>query len=208
MKVFTFRFKEGQWNSGANEGPNLGYKIRHKEGYFPVPPHDSLMDLRSEMVAVMEEMGITVEAHHHEVATGGQCEIDIKYDSLVRQGDKLLLYKYIVKNVALKYNKTVTFMPKPMFGDNGSGMHSHQSLWKAGKPLFAGDEYAGLSELALYYIGGIIKHVKAIAAFTNPTTNSYKRLVPGYEAPVNIAYSSRNRSASIRIPMYSPSPKS
>jgi glutamine synthetase len=204
---YFFDSKEGQWNSGANEGPNLGYKIRHKEGYFPVPPHDSLMDIRSEMVTVMEEMGITVEAHHHEVATGGQCEIDIKYDSLVKEGDKLLLYKYIVKNVALKYNKTVTFMPKPMFGDNGSGMHSHQSLWKGGKPLFAGDEYAGLSEMALYYIGGLIKHAKAIAAFTNPTTNSYKRLVPGYEAPVNIAYSSRNRSASIRIPMYSPSPK-
>jgi len=155
------------------------------------------MDIRSEMVATMEEMGITVEAHHHEVATGGQCEIDIKFDSLVKEGDKLLLYKYIVKNVALKYNKTVTFMPKPMFGDNGSGMHSHQSLWKAGKPLFAGDEYAGMSEMPILY-WSIIKHARAIAAFTNPTTNSYKRLVPGYEAPVNIAYSSRNRSASIQ----------
>lgn len=204
---YSFDSKEANWNTSAPEGPNLGYKIRHKEGYFPVPPHDSLMDLRSEMVECLEESGLTVEAHHHEVATGGQCEIDIKYEPLLKQGDNLLLYKYIIKNVALRNNKTVTFMPKPMFGDNGSGMHVHQSLWKAGKPLFAGDEYAGISEMALYYIGGIIKHARAIAAFTNPTTNSYKRLVPGYEAPVNIAYSSRNRSASIRIPMYSASPK-
>jgi len=204
---FYFDSKEGDWNSGSAENPNLGYKIRHKEGYFPVPPHDTLMDLRNEMVLLMEELGLTVEAHHHEVATGGQCEIDIKYATLVKQADSLLIYKYVVKNVARKYGKTATFMPKPMFGDNGSGMHVHQSLWKNGKPLFAGEEYAGLSELGLYYMGGIIKHANAITAFTNPTTNSYKRLVPGFEAPINIAYSSRNRSASIRIPMYSPSPK-
>ncbi|KAA0259415.1 type I glutamate--ammonia ligase [Deferribacter autotrophicus] len=204
---FTFDSEEGFWNTGSDEMPNLGYKIRHKEGYFPVPPHDSLMNIRNEMVMLMEQMGITVEAHHHEVATGGQCEIDIKYAPLVEQADNLLLYKYIVKNVARAHGKTATFMPKPMFADNGSGMHCHQSLWKNGEPLFAGDEYAGLSELALYYIGGIIKHARAIAAFTNPTTNSYKRLVPGFEAPVNLAYSSRNRSASIRIPMYSSSPK-
>ena len=204
---FYFDSKEGDWNSGSVENPNLGYKIRHKEGYFPVPPHDTLMDLRNEMVLLMEELGLTVEAHHHEVATGGQCEIDIKYTTLVKQADSLLIYKYVVKNVARKYGKTATFMPKPMFGDNGSGMHVHQSLWKNGKSLFAGEEYAGMSELGLYYMGGIMKHANAITAFTNPTTNSYKRLVPGFEAPINIAYSSRNRSASIRIPMYSPSPK-
>jgi glutamine synthetase len=204
---FSFDSVEGQWNTGAAEGPNLGSKIPHKGGYFPVAPHDTLVDLRNEMVMLMEEMGITVEAHHHEVATGGQCEIDVKYENLVTQADNLLLYKYIVKNVARRNGRTATFMPKPMYADNGSGMHCHQSLWKDGKPLFAGNEYAGMSELALYYIGGIIKHAKAIAAFTNPTTNSYKRLVPGFEAPVNLAYSSRNRSASIRIPMYSSNPK-
>lgn len=204
---FFFDSAEGAWNTGRSENPNLGYKIRHKEGYFPVPPHDSLMNIRADMCMLMEQMGITVEAHHHEVATAGQCEIDVKYAPMVEQADNMLLYKYVVKNVAKKYNKTVTFMPKPMFGDNGSGMHCHQSLWKNGKPLFAGDEYAGLSEIALYYIGGVIKHAKAIAAFSNPTTNSYKRLVPGYEAPVNLAYSSRNRSAALRIPMYSSSPK-
>ncbi len=204
---FSFDSVEGQWNTGTPEGPNLGSKIPHKGGYFPVAPHDTLIDLRNEMVMLMEEMGITVEAHHHEVATGGQCEIDVKYADLVSQADNLLLYKYIVKNVARRNGKTVTFMPKPMYADNGSGMHCHQSLWKDGKPLFAGNEYAGMSETALYYIGGIIKHAKAIAAFTNPTTNSYKRLVPGFEAPVNLAYSSRNRSASIRIPMYSSNPK-
>lgn len=199
--------KEGRWNTGKEENPNLGYKPRYKEGYFPVPPTDSLQDLRSEMVMVMMGLGISVEAHHHEVATGGQCEIDIKYSPLVEMGDKLMWYKYIVKNVARKHGKTVTFMPKPVFGDNGSGMHVHQSLWKDGKPLFAGDLYGGLSELALYYIGGILKHAPAICAFAAPTTNSYKRLVPGYEAPVNLAYSSRNRSAAVRVPMYSPSPK-
>jgi glutamine synthetase len=205
---YSFDSIEGVWNTGRDEAPNLGYKIRHKEGYFPVPPHDSLMDLRAEMAIALMKLGIEVEAHHHEVATAGQVEIDIKFAPMVEQADNLMFYKYAVKNVARLHNKVVTFMPKPMFGDNGSGLHCHQSLWKDGKPLFAGDEYAGLSELALYYIGGIIKHAKAIAAFTNPITNSYKRLVPGYEAPVNLAYSSRNRSASIRIPMYSASPKS
>jgi glutamine synthetase len=198
---------EGVWNTGRQEGPNLGYKPRHKEGYFPVPPMDSHHDLRDEMVRVMESVGLKIEAQHHEVATAGQAEIDLRFDTLVKVGDALQWYKYIVKNVARKFGKTVTFMPKPIFQDNGSGMHTHQSLWKEGKPLFAGDEYGGLSKAALYYIGGILKHCRAICAFSNPTVNSYKRLVPGFEAPVNLAYSSRNRSAAIRIPMYSPSPK-
>jgi glutamine synthetase len=198
---------EGQWNSGREEGPNLGYKPRYKEGYFPVPPTDSLHDIRTEMVMVMEQLGIHVEAQHHEVATGGQGEIDMRFDSLVSMADKLMWYKYIIKNVARRHNKTVTFMPKPLFNDNGTGMHCHQSLWKDGNPLFAGDGYAGVSQMCLYYIGGILKHAPALCAFVAPTTNSYKRLVPGFEAPVNLAYSSRNRSAAIRIPMYSPSPK-
>ncbi|MDH4100994.1 MAG: type I glutamate--ammonia ligase [Nitrospirota bacterium] len=198
---------EGIWNSGRDEMPNLGYKPRHKEGYFPVSPTDSQVDIRHEMCMVMQKMGIYVEREHHEVATGGQAEIDIRFDSLLPMADKLMYFKYIIKNVAKRYNKTVTFMPKPLYGDNGSGMHCHQSIWKGGKPLFAGDQYAGLSQMALYYIGGILKHAPALAAITNPTTNSYKRLVPGFEAPVNLAYSGRNRSASIRIPMYSPSPK-
>ena len=198
---------EGIWNSGRDEQPNLGYKPRHKEGYFPVPPTDSLEDLRVEMVQVMQRCGIHVEAQHHEVATGGQCEIDMRFSPLVSMADKLMLFKYIVKNVAVSHGKTVTFMPKPLFGDNGSGMHVHQSLWKDGQPLFAGNGYAGVSEMALHYIGGIIKHARSLAAITNPTTNSYKRLVPGFEAPVLLAYSARNRSASLRIPMYSPSPK-
>ncbi len=199
--------EEGIWNSGSDEMPNLGYKPRHKEGYFPVPPTDKLEDLRTEMVVQMQACGIDVEAQHHEVATGGQCEIDMRFSPLVNMADKLMLFKYIIKNVAYSHDKTATFMPKPLFGDNGSGMHCHQSLWKNGKPLFAGGEYAGLSEMAIHYIGGILKHAKSLAAITNPTTNSYKRLVPGYEAPVNLAYSARNRSASIRIPMYSASPK-
>lgn len=199
---------EGIWNSGREEGPNLGYKIRHKEGYFPVPPSDTLQDLRTEMALVMEKVGISVECQHHEVATAGQAEIDMRFAPLVKMGDQLMWFKYIIKNVARRHGKTVTFMPKPLYGDNGSGMHTHISLWKDGKPLFAGDRYAGLSEIALYAIGGILKHAPALCAFTNPTTNSYKRLVPGYEAPVNLAYSSRNRSAAIRIPMYSTSPKS
>ncbi len=198
---------EGEWNRGREENPNLGYKLRHKEGYFPVPPADQMMDLRNEMMQTMVECGLDVEAQHHEVGTGGQSEIDLRFNELVHMADDLLLYKYIVKNVALKRNKTVTFMPKPLFGDNGSGMHVHISLWKEGQPLFAGDQYAGISEMALYAIGGILRHAPAVLAFTNPTTNSYKRLVPGYEAPVNLAYSQRNRSAACRIPMYSPSPK-
>ncbi len=198
---------EGQWNTGKDEGPNLGYKPRYKEGYFPVPPMDSQHDLRTEMVLTMEQVGIRVEAQHHEVATGGQAEIDMRFDSLVNMADKLVWYKYIIKNVARKHGKTVTFMPKPLFNDNGTGMHVHQSLWKGDEPLFAGDGYAGVSEMCLYYIGGILKHAPALCAFVAPTTNSYKRLVPGFEAPVNLAYSSRNRSASIRIPMYSASPK-
>jgi len=197
---------EGVWNAGK-DGVNLGYKPRHKEGYFPVPPTDSQQDIRTEMIVEMRKAGVQVEKQHHEVATAGQAEIDIRYDSLVRMADKMLLYKYIVKNVAKRHGKTVTFMPKPLFGDNGTGMHTHQSIWKDGKPLFAGKEYAGLSKTCLHYIGGILKHAPAIAAFTNPTTNSYKRLTPGFEAPVFLAYSSRNRSASVRIPMYSANPK-
>ncbi len=198
---------EGRWNSGRNEGPNLGYKPRFKEGYFPVPPTDTLQDVRSEMVLKMQQVGIEVECQHHEVATAGQCEIDMRFQPLTKMADYLCWFKYIVKNVARRHGKTATFMPKPLFEDNGSGMHCHQSLWKEGRPLFAGDGYAGMSEMALHYIGGVLKHAKAIAALTNPTTNSYRRLVPGFEAPVNLAYSSRNRSAAIRIPTYSGSPK-
>ncbi|MBF0516019.1 MAG: type I glutamate--ammonia ligase [Nitrospirae bacterium] len=199
--------KEGIWNSGKDEKPNLGYKPRYKEGYFPVAPNDSMEDLRSEMVVTLQKCGIEVEAQHHEVATAGQAEIDMRFSPLVKMADWLMIFKYVIKNVANKNGKTATFMPKPLFADNGSGMHVHQSLWKGDKPLFPGNGYAGLSEMALHYIGGILKHSRAIAAITNPTTNSYKRLVPGFEAPVNLAYSARNRSASIRIPMYSASPK-
>jgi glutamine synthetase len=198
---------EGTWNSGREEKPNLGYKPRYKEGYFPVPPTDALQDIRAEMALTMMQCGMEIEAQHHEVATAGQAEIDIRFDSLLRMADKLMRFKYIAKNVARRHNKTVTFMPKPIFADNGSGMHCHQSLWKDGKPLFAGNKYAGLTDLALYYIGGLLKHAPALTAITSPTTNSFKRLVPGYEAPVNLAYSSRNRSAAVRIPMYSASPK-
>ena len=198
---------EGIWESGSANGPNLGHKPRHKEGYFPVPPTDSQQDIRTEMILEMEKAGIIVEKHHHEVATAGQAEIDLRYDSLIRMADKMMIYKYIIKNVALRYGKTATFMPKPIFGDNGSGMHTHQSIWKEGQPLFAGDKYAGVSDTCLHYIGGILKHAPALCAIVAPTTNSYKRLVPGYEAPVNLAYSSRNRSAGVRIPVYSPSPK-
>ena len=199
--------EEAIWNTGRDEMPNLGYKIRHKEGYFPVAPADTQQDIRTEMCLLMEELGIKVERQHHEVATGGQAEIDFRFDTLVKTADNMMLYKYVIKNVAKKHGKTVTFMPKPLFGDNGSGMHTHQSLWHKGKPLFAGKEYAGLSKMALNYIGGILKHAKALAALCNPTTNSYKRLVPGFEAPVNLAYSARNRSAAIRIPTFSESPK-
>jgi glutamine synthetase len=200
---------EGTWNTGRVEpNGNLGYKPRVKEGYFPCSPTDSLQDIRTEMVMVMQEMGLQIECQHHEVATGGQCEIDVRYSELTQAGDNVMLYKYVVKNVAKRNNYSACFMPKPIFQDNGSGMHTHQSLWKGGKPLFAGNSYGGLSDMALYYIGGILKHASALCAFVAPSTNSYKRLVPGYEAPVNLAYSSRNRSASIRIPMYQANPKS
>jgi glutamine synthetase len=198
---------EGQWNRGRDEGPNLGHKLRHKEGYFPVPPADQMMNIRNEMMQTMIDCGLNVECQHHEVGTAGQAEIDLRFDELVKIADDMMMYKYIVKNVAVRHNRLATFMPKPIFGDNGSGMHTHISLWKGGDPLFAGSGYAGLSEMALYAAGGLLKHAKALCAFTNPTTNSYKRLVPGFEAPVNLAYSQRNRSASVRIPMYSPNPK-
>ena len=204
---------EGEWNRGrdtraSGEGPNLGYKLRHKEGYFPVPPADQMMDIRNEMMQTMIRMGLDVECQHHEVGTAGQAEIDLHYDTLVKMADNMMVYKYAIKNTAAKYGKTVTFMPKPIFGDNGSGMHTHVSLWKNQEPLFAGSNYAGLSEIALWAIGGLLHHAASVLAFTNPTTNSYKRLVPGYEAPVNLAYSQRNRSAACRIPMYSASPRS
>ena len=198
---------EAAWNTGTDEGPNLGHKLRYKEGYFPTPPSDQMMDMRTEMMLCMEECGLEVECQHHEVATAGQGEIDLKFSPLVQMADKMMMYKYIIKNIAHRHGKTVTFMPKPVFNDNGSGMHTHMSLWKNGATLFAGDEYAGLSKTAMHAIGGVLAHAKAICAFTNPSTNSYKRLVPGFEAPVNLAYSSRNRSAAVRIPMYSPSPK-
>jgi glutamine synthetase len=199
---------EGHWNSLTDEGPNLGYKIRPKEGYFPVPPTDTLQDLRSEMALIMRQIGIDVECHHHEVATAGQCEIDMRFDTLLRMADHLMKYKYVVKNVARRHGVTATFMPKPLYGDNGSGMHVHQSIWKGDSPLFADPAgYAGLSQIARWYIGGLLKHAPAILAFAAPTTNSYRRLVPGYEAPVNLAWSMRNRSAACRIPMYSHSPK-
>ena len=198
---------EGHWNT-RKEGPNLGYKIRPKEGYFPVPPSDTLMDLRSEMALVMNGIGLDVECHHHEVATAGQCEIDMKFDSMLAMADHQMKYKYVVKNVARAAGMTATFMPKPLFGDNGSGMHCHQSIWKDGKPLFAdANGYAGLSQMCKWYIGGLLRHASSILAFAAPTTNSYRRLVPGYEAPVNLAWSLRNRSACCRIPMYSDSPK-
>lgn len=199
---------EGDWNTGRAENPNLGYKVRFKEGYFPVPPHDSLQDLRSRMILKMKEAGLNIEVHHHEVATAGQCEIDIKFDKLTKMADDLLMYKYIIKNMARKNGMVATFMPKPLFADNGSGMHCHQSLWKGGVNLFYDKNgYAGLSQLAKYYIGGLLKHAESLMAFCAPTTNSYKRLVPGYEAPVNLVYSARNRSAAVRIPMYTDNPK-
>jgi glutamine synthetase len=205
--MYKIDSEEGHWNSGKDEGPNLGYKIRAKEGYIPCPPIDQQQDVRSQMCEYMAEVGLVVERQHHEVATAGQAEIDLRFSPLVDMCDQMNWYKYIVRQTARQYGLTATFMPKPLFGDNGSGMHCHQSIWKDGKPLFAGDKYAGLSEMALYYIGGILKHAPAIVAITNPTVNSYRRLVPGYEAPVRLAYSARNRSAAIRIPVYSPSPK-
>ncbi len=198
---------EGIWNTGRDEGPNLGYKPRHKQGYFPVPPMDKFQDLRTEMLLVLEQLGIAVECQHHEVATAGQAEIDMRFQPLLKMGDQLMWFKYVLNNVAARNGYTLTFMPKPLFEDNGTGMHTHLSIWKDGEPTFAGDGYAGVSQMALYAIGGILKHCRAVRAFTNPTTNSYKRLVPGFEAPVNLAYSSRNRSAAVRIPMYSASPK-
>ncbi len=198
---------EGRWNSGRDEGPNLGYKPAHKGGYFPVPPTDSLHDIRAEMAMTLEAVGVPIEVFHHEVATGGQCELSMRFNTLRTMADWTMWYKYVVKNVARRNGKTATFMPKPIFGDNGSGMHCHQSIWKSDKNLFAGDGYAGLSETALYYIGGILKHAPAICAIANPGTNSYRRLVPGFEAPINLAYSSRNRSASVRIPITGSSPK-
>ena len=199
---------EGSWNSGRDENPNLGYKPRYKEGYFPVPPSDTLQDIRSEICLKLIESGVDVEVHHHEVGTAGQGEIDIRYDTLTTVGDKIALYKYIIKNVARSHNLVATFMPKPLFQDNGSGMHVHTSLWKDGKNVFFDPQgYSLLSETALYYIGGLLAHARSLCAIIAPTTNSYKRLVPGYEAPVNIAYSQRNRSACVRIPVYSKSEK-
>ncbi|HAZ43602.1 MAG TPA: type I glutamate--ammonia ligase [Cyanobacteria bacterium UBA11369] len=198
---------EGRWNSGKDEGPNLGYKPRYKEGYFPVSPTDTQQDMRTEMLLTMAKCGVPIEKHHHEVATGGQNELGFRFATLIEAADYLMTYKYVIKNVAKKYGKTVTFMPKPLFNDNGSGMHTHQSIWKDGQPLFAGDKYAGLSQMALHYIGGILKHAPALLALTNPSTNSYKRLVPGFEAPVNLAYSQGNRSASVRIPLSGTNPK-
>jgi glutamine synthetase len=199
---------EGRWNSGKEEaGGNLGYKPRYKEGYFPVAPTDTSQDMRTEMLLTMAKCGVPIEKHHHEVATGGQCELGFRFATLVKAADYLLTYKYVIKNVGKKYGKTITFMPKPLFNDNGSGMHVHQSIWKDGQPLFAGDKYAGFSQMGLHYIGGILKHAPALLAITNPTTNSYKRLVPGFEAPVNLAYSQGNRSASVRIPLSGTNPK-
>jgi len=193
--------EEAHWNSGR-EGTNLGHLMSVKGGYFPVAPNDTMQDLRTEMVLKLEEMGITVEAQHHEVGAAGQAEIDIQFNTLVKTADSMMLYKYIVKNTARKYGKTVTFMPKPVFGDNGSGMHTHQSLWKEGKPLFFdADGYAGISQMARYYIGGILTHAPALLAIAAPTTNSYKRLVPGFESPVNLVFSKGNRSAAVRIPL-------
>jgi glutamine synthetase len=198
---------EASWNTGREECPNQGYKPRHKEGYFPVPPSDKFQNLRTEMLLTLESLGIDIECQHHEVATAGQAEIDMRFKPLLEMGDQLVWFKYVLKNVAYRYGHTVTFMPKPLFEDNGTGMHTHTSIWKEGQPLFAGDKYAGLSQEGLWAIGGVLKHARTLCAFTNPTTNSYKRLVPGFEAPVNLAYSSRNRSAAVRIPMYSASPK-
>jgi len=199
---------EGIWNSNKDENPNLGFKPRTKEGYFPVPPMDHFQDLRSEMILVMERMGIEIELQHHEVGTAGQAEIDMRFDTLLRMADKVMLYKYVTKSVAWAHDLSVTFMPKPLFQDNGSGMHCHQSLWRGGEPLFFSETgYAGISDMARWYIGGLLAHAPSILAFAAPTTNSYKRLVPGYEAPVNLVYSQRNRSAAVRIPLVSKSPK-
>ena len=198
---------EASWDARDANGAELGHKMRPKEGYFPVPPADALQDIRSEMVILLERIGIPIEAHHHEVAAGGQGEIDMRFAPLTHMADNVMIYKYVVKNVARRHGMTATFMPKPLFGDNASGMHCHQSLWKDGKPLFAGDGYAGTSDLMRHYIGGLLHHAHALLALCAPTVNSYRRLVPGFEAPVNLAYSARNRSAACRIPMYLPDPK-
>ncbi len=198
---------EGRWNTGRDEGPNQGYKLRYKEGYYPVPPSDKLQDIRSEMLLTLQQIGVPMEVHHHEVASGGQSEIGMRFAPLVKMADSMMKFKYVIKNVAYLNGKTATFMPKPIWNDNGSGMHVHLSIWKDNRNLFAGDGYGGMSQTALYAIGGILKHAPALLAFTNPSTNSYKRLVPGFEAPVNLAYSRRNRSASVRIPMYHSSEK-
>jgi glutamine synthetase len=206
MGFYQVDSREGFWNTAAEEGPNLGYKPRFKQGYFPVPPVDSLHDLRSRMTKVMTDIGVEVEFHHHEVATAGQSEIDIRFNTLVRIADDLMKFKYVVKNVAFAEGKTVTFMPKPIFQDNGSGMHVHMSLWKGGRNLFFDPSgYGGLSEVGRHYVGGILHHAPSLLAFSAPTTNSYRRLVPGYEAPINLVYSQRNRSACVRIPLYSQS---
>ncbi|HUN63416.1 MAG TPA: type I glutamate--ammonia ligase [Candidatus Sulfotelmatobacter sp.] len=199
---------EGVWNTGRQENPNLGYKLRHKEGYFPVPPADTLQDIRSEIVLKLRDVGVSAEVHHHEVGTAGQCEIDMRFTTLTKMADSVMHFKYIIRNVCRKHGKTATFMPKPIFGDNGSGMHVHQSLWNGEDNVFWDEKgYAQISQTAKYYIGGLLKHAPALLGFCAPTTNSYRRLVPGYEAPVNLVYSQRNRSAAVRIPIYSKSPK-
>src|SRR5437660_2797898 len=197
------------WNTGRQESPNLGYKLRYKEGYFPAPPADTRQDIRSEIILKLKEVGVPVEVHHDELGTAGQCEIDMRFNTLTKMADNVMLYKYIIRNVAKKHGKTATFMPKPIFGDNGSGMHTHQSLWKGGTNLFWDEKgYAQISQMAKYYIGGLLRHASALLGLCAPTTNSYRRLVPGFEAPVNLVYSQRNRSAAVRIPVYSKSPKS
>ncbi len=201
--------EEGVWNTGQGGAPNLGYKLRHKEGYFPVPPADAFQDLRSEIILKLKEVGVHAEVHHHEVGTAGQAEIDMRYTSLTRMGDQVMFYKYVIRNVCKKHGKTATFMPKPIFGDNGSGMHTHQSLWKGQTNVFWDEKgYAQISQTAKYYIGGLLRHASALLGLCAPTTNSYRRLVPGFEAPVNLVYSQRNRSAAVRIPVYSKSSKS
>ncbi len=207
LSFFEIDSAEAAWNTGADEGPNLGYKVRHKGGYFPLSPTDTLQDLRTDIVQAVQGLGYEVEVSHHEVATAGQCEVGMRFNTLTAMADQLLWFKYVVKNVALQAGKSATFMPKPIVGDNGNGMHIHQSLWKNNDSLFAGDGYAGMSETAMHYIAGILAHAPALCAFSNATVNSYRRLVPGYEAPTNLAYSARNRSAAVRIPAYSPSSK-
>ncbi|MEM1212281.1 MAG: type I glutamate--ammonia ligase [Planctomycetota bacterium] len=205
--VYEVHSREGQWESGRDRPDNFGRQLGTQQGYFPCPPSDTLQGLRNEMVHAMTAMGLDVECHHHEVATGGQCEIDLRYQDLLTMADQTMRYKYVVKQCAARHGQTATFMPKPLHGDNGSGMHTHFSLWKDDHNLFAGKHYAGLSDIALHAIAGILHHAPALLAFTNPTTNSYKRLIPGFEAPVHPTYSSRNRSAAIRIPVYNPRPE-